>query len=234
MEAKGLKAALLGGLAAVAFTLGMATPSSAETIIKFAMSEVGPDVQFDGTTFGTSDDGNAATLGDQDTRLFFEGALSSIADILDPIASFSLDDVLASGLPTVIGSVVAQSTTGGTFSFWDETNTLLLSGTLSTGVITGSSTASTGSFFNTSFATFTGGSLAALLDPNSAGLSIALTSIMSADGPGLHIGPDGRLLPFTADGAGLVEGSSAIPEPATALMLLSALGAGGVARRRKA
>lgn len=215
--------------------LGTVSAASAETIVKFPLGSAGNDVAFDGTTFGTVDDGDASTTGDQNTAVIFSGVLAFLPEIEDAIASFSLDSVLASGAPAVNGTLVVQETTGGTFELYDPSNVLLLSGTLSSGALTGTSTDSTGSFFNTTFATFTGGSLAALLDPNTAGLSLALTSIFSAAGPGLHV-VNGALSPFSADAAGLLEGSAStqVPEPITAVMLLSGLAVGGAVRRRKA
>lgn len=232
MEVRELKSSLGRLLVAAAATFAVAAPAKAETIIKFAMAEAVFDVSFDGTTFGTVNDGNGATAGDQDTNLDFNGFLAFLPDINNMLASFSLDNVVASGLPTLVGPVVSQATTGGTFAFWDDSNNLLLAGTLNSGVIVGSTTATTGSFFNTTFASFTGGSLAALVDPTSAGLSLALASITSQAGPGLAIGQGGVLLPFAADAAGLAEGRP-IPEPMTAALLLSGVALGGAVRRRK-
>lgn len=219
------------GIVVAAF---VAETAVADTIAKFPLGEPGFDVAFDGTTFGTIDDGNASTVGDQDTGILFTGFLSFLSEVPNSVGSFSLDGVTAVGLPGVIAGVIVQDTGGGTFSLWDGSNTLLLSGTLTDGSLNGTGTATTGSFFNTTLAEFTGGSLASLLDPTSAGLSIALSSITSASGPGLVIGADGRLEPFQADAAGLMEGASSapIPEPVTGALLLSSLVAMGVKKRR--
>lgn len=215
--------------------IGLAQPSRAETIIKFGLSEIGSDVQFDGTTFSTVDDGDGSTLGDQDTRLNFVGSLDgTIADIMSPVASFTLDGVLASGDAHVLGNTVVQESTGGIFSVYDENNNLLLAGSLADGALTGSLAATTGSYFNTAFGTLTAGSLLPFLNPDAAGISIALAGIVSADGSGHLVVNNGKLQPFNANSDGLIDGEprSEVPEPATAALLLS--GALGMALRRRA
>lgn len=227
-----MKRRLKFGLTLAAALTCCVQQASAETIIKFGLGEIGPDVSFDGTTFGTNDDGNAATTGDQNTRLNFVGPLAGVlADFLNATASFSLDGVVTDGAAVVIGSSVFQALTGGTFSVYDPNNNLLLSGTLASGSLQGSLTGSTGSYFNTDFATFTGGSLLPLLVPDLGGLSIALAGIVSAGGGHLSIDQNGNLLPFSANSDGLIDGQGAIPEPATVLLLLS--GVVGMAHRRR-
>ena len=228
----GARAWVLGFLA---FLFALSAPATADTILKFPLSDGGFDMTFDGTVLSTVNDGNATTLGDQNTNVVFSGVLNFIPEINTANASFTLANVLAFGLANVIGPVVAQQTTGGNFSLWDASNNLLISGSLNTGVITGTMTDTTGSFFNTTFASFTGGSLASLLDPASAGLSLALASIMSQGAlPGLRVGPNGELTPFTADGSGLLEGAAAVPEPMTLSLLLVAMGGAAAVRRRDA
>lgn len=223
--------------AGILFLLGMTSAATADTIVKLPLDETGFDVEFDGTTFSTFDDGDATTTGDQNTRVLFEGFLGLLPDIDTPVASFSLNGVLASGSPSITGPVIVQTTTGGTFDLYDGSNVLLLSGSLSDGAITGSSTDTTGSFFTTTFSIFTGGTLAALLDPNSAGLSFAMTSIVSEGGlPGLQV-VNGALLPFVGDSSGLIEGSrnaNAIPEPMSAALLLTGLVGAAAKKRRRA
>lgn len=221
----------------LAFLLGpiLSAPASAETIIKFPLADGGFDMTFDGAVLSTVNDGNAASVGDQNTNVVFSGMLNFIPEINNASASFTLANVLAFGLANVVGPVVVQQTTGGNFSLWDSSNNLLISGALNSGVITGTMTDTTGSFFNTTFASFTGGSLASLLDPNTAGLSLALASIMSQGGlPGLRVTQNGTLAPFTADGSGLLEGAAAVPEPMTLSLLMLAMGGAAVVKRRNA
>ncbi len=228
------KLAPLLGVVLCAFTATTPMPASAtETIVKASLFEGGVDVTFDGSTFGTISDGDGTTSGDQNTRVNFLGALDGVPDIDDPFASFTLAGVTAVGAPQTVGPVVVQGTTGGIFSLWDAGNTLLLTGLLSDGAITGSSTAETGSFFNVVFMSFTGGTLAPLLDPNSAGISFALSSINGSGALGLQI-VNNALAPFQADGLVAIDGSAAaVPEPMTAT-LLALGGVAAVFKRRRA
>lgn len=219
------------GLLVATSALAPAAASATETIVKASLFDGGVDVAFDGVNFGTISDGVAGTIGDQNTRVDFLGALNAVLDINDPVASFSLDGVALDGLASLVGPVVVQATSGGVLSLWDSSNTLLLSAALGNGAITGSVTAETGSFFNVSLMTFTGGSLAPLLDPNSAGISFALSGIFGNGGLGLQV-VNGVLMPFQADGLVALDGSpAAVPEPMSALLLLAGSSAALVRRR---
>ncbi len=216
--------------------LGLVTPvpaTATETIIKVPLSDGGFDVAYDGITFGTLSDGDGLTIGEQNTRVVFTGILEGFSDISDANASFSLSDVSVSAGGSQIGPVIVNETTGGSFNLWDPSNNLLLSGTLGDGAITGSSTQSTGSFFTTAFSAFTGGSLAALLDPNSAALSMALSGIFTDGSPGLRLA-DGILSPFSADGTLAITATpgSEVPEPMTGVLLLGGLMMGALIRKR--
>jgi hypothetical protein len=229
---------LVAWIACGALALGLAAPISAtatETVVKVPLGDGGFDVAYDGNSFGTVSDSDLSTSGEQNTRVIFTGALDSVADIDDPNASFTLADILLSGAGTMAGSVVVQETTGGNFSLWNSSNQLLLSGSLGNGAITGSENQSTGSYFTTSFSSFTGGSLAALLDPNSAALSLALAGIFTDGSPGLRL-VEGVLLPFTADGLVAIEGgpNKDVPEPMTGILVLSGIAVAALARRKKA
>ena len=213
---------------------GLTPSANAVTIIKVPLSESGFDLAFDGSTLATLSDGNDASTGDQDTNVVFSAVLNFMADVTDSSASFSLGGITADGLPVETSGVVVQTTSNGTFSLWDGSNTLLISGSLASGAITGSTTSSTGSYFNTTFATFTGGTLAALLDPNSSALSLALSAIVSNGQAGLRFNEDGTLAAFSADGSGLIEGSAAVPEPMSLMLLLAGLTGGAAARKRRA
>lgn len=212
------------------FILGFVSSAQAASIIKVGLSETAPDLIFDGTTFHTINDGNAATLGDQNTNVNFVGFLVGVQpDITTAVASFTLSGVSLVGGPNVVGALVSQATTGGSFSLYDAANTLLLSGNLADGAISGSNVATTGSFFNTTFGTFTGGTLLPLLVQNSLGISFALGGIDSSGVAHLVTGPGG-LNAFTANGTGLID-ATPVPEPLTGALLLSGIGAMGVRRR---
>lgn len=221
---------------ALGLVVAMSSSASATAIIKFSLGDTGPDVSYTNGVFSTVDDGDATTLGNQDTTLRYVGPLSFLSDILSG-ASFSLAGVTASGLATVTSGVITQMTTGGTFNVYDQSNSLLLAGLLDAGVISGGIVSSTGSFFNSTAATFTGGSLLAYVAPTPAGLSIALSGILSnfnlvgmAVTPGCTTGC--QLGDFTAAADQIVDGSS-VPEPATALLLTGGI-VGALVRRRKA
>lgn len=204
----------------------------ADTIVKFGLDETEVhDFHFVNGTFSTNDDGAGGTTGDQDTNVNFVGFLEGVLSDIGEGASFTLADVTANGSATVDGNLVLQATMGGVFELYDVDNSLLLSGELGAGMLSGSTTATTGSFFNTDVAQFTGGSLLAHIPDNfTAGISLALAGISSGGVPGLVVDGDGNLGDFTADGDGVID---AVPEPATGALLLSGMLLGAI-RRRKA
>lgn len=221
-------------LFAVALFAVPLTANASTTIIKVPLGETNTsdDVYFDGTTFGTLSDGDALTLGDQDTSVNFVGIFSGLfADLVSPPGSFTLSGVTATGSTGFVNTVFSQQTTGGSFSLYDPSNVLLLSGDLADGAITGSLNSQTGSFFDTTVGTFTGGTLLPYLLPQSFGLSIALNGVQSGNLPGFTVDQNGNLSAFTAAGSGLIQGA-AVPEPVTAIMLLTGASA-AVLRRRK-
>ncbi len=223
-----LKTALIAGLAALTIS-----PASAVTIIKFDLGSTGPDVQYSSGMLSTVDDGDATTAGDQNTGIDFVNFLDGpFSDILAG-ASISLSNIMATGSSVVLGTLVTQATTGGTFDVYDPSNNLLLSGSLGDGAITGSNADSTGSFFNTAVANFTSGSLLSSLAATPAGFSISFTNILSSAGAFMNVGTSG-LDPFTADATGQIEGdpAAAVPEPATLALLVSGV-LGGIAKRKK-
>ena len=83
----------------IAFALCTVTSASnAATIIKLNLGETGPDVALDQTgMFGTTNDGNAATTGNQNTAIEYTDGLDFIPDISTNIGSFSLNSLLAVG-----------------------------------------------------------------------------------------------------------------------------------------
>jgi hypothetical protein len=213
----------------------------AGTIIKLSLgSDAAADVQFSGGSsgvFGTVDDGNAATTGDQSTAVEFGDFLSGEADIPASAGSFSLDNLTASGNASTFGPLVIQNFTGGSMNLYDAANVLLLSGTLANSALTGPIGApATGALFTTSFANVTGGSLQPEILPGTLTVSMSLSDINS--GAGFSVG--GATAPvlnaFTAD-ATLNIAAQPIPEPVAGMLIalasagLSTLTSRGNSRR---
>lgn len=209
-----------------------------QTIIKLNLGNTGPDLAMNSSgVLGTTSDGNASTTGDQNTAVEYTGPLDpDFADINASIASFSLAGLQTTGTPSVIGgAVINQDFFGGTFNLYDPANNLLLSGNLQDsqlfGIIGG---IGTGSIFTTKVGTFTSGLLLPYLEPNSLGLSIALTNVNNGNGFVVSGSPS-ALQAFTTDAAVNIIGAKGlgIPEPTSiAIALLGAVGVGLVGRRR--
>lgn len=222
-------------LLVVALLILFSTQSAvADTILKFNLGNTGPDLEYAGGVFSTIDDSDLGTTGEQNTAIEFVGFLDPIlVDILSG-ASFTLADVLAVGSANVVGPVVTQQTSGGTFAVWNEANELLLSAELGEGILSAATGVSTGSFFNTEVVNFTGGSLLTYVLATPGGISIALANILTEGISGVVV-DDGELFDFTADADGLITGEpTEIPEPSTMLLLGSAVAGGMIRRRRKA
>lgn len=216
--------------------LFLSTAVSADTIVKFDLGGTGPDVVYSGGVFSTIADPNGLA-GDQTTGINFTGFLEGVIANIISGASFSIDNVMATGGASLVGPVIVQQTTGGTFGLWDASNSLLLSGTLGSGTITGAVGGIAGSLFSTSVFSFTGGSLLSLVADTPAGISFALTNIMSGGVVGMNTIFDAAtqtniLRDFNSDASGQITGN-AIPEPSTMILFGSAL-LGGVIRRKKA
>lgn len=208
--------------------------SSAATIIKLSLSSSPIDIEFDGTTLSTADDGVVTTAGDQNTSaLFIDFLDSKHADILATDASFSLNGLATAGLatpfPTVNPVLVIQNFTGGTFSLFDTDNTVLLTGSLDDSTLTGPiGPPATGALFTTSFGQVTGGTLAPYIDPTSLTLSMNFTQING--GAGFSLGSAAPSLnPFTADASVNIAGE--VPEPMAAALVLLGVALGGLGCR---
>lgn len=226
--------------AALALVCVGSTNADASAIIKIDLGAIGPDIEYASGVLSTVDDGDAATLGDQNTVVTFEGDLEFLTDLLSG-ASFSLLGVTELGAPATFGPVVNQATQGGTFALYGADNSLQLSGTLDQGVLSSSSNSSTGGFFSGTSASFTGGALLAYLAPTPAGLSLALNGISpQGGGIGLSIpescGDNCHLPNFVASGNGLLEGTAGtdVPEPASMALMLTGVTAALVRRRKGA
>jgi hypothetical protein len=218
-----------------AVLLASVSSAKADTIVKFGLGQTGSDIIFQNGVFGTRDQGDASTVGDQNSGIEFTGFLNSMLTNIITGASVTISDVVSTGLATDSGGigVIVQQTFGGLISIWDESNDLLLSGVLGAGSFAGANGVPTGSFFNTEVMTYNGGSLLSFVAPSPGSISLSMTSILSAGNQtGFHINPDGTLASFTANGNGLLTGE-AIPEPATVMLILSGL-VGGAIKRRKA
>lgn len=221
--------------AALVLIMMVSASASATAIMKFSLGNQGPDVAYTEGVFSTVDDGDASTTGDQNSSIRFVGILSFMDDILSG-ASFSLADVMASGSTMINSGVVSQSTMGGTFEVYDDVNVLLLSGSLGAGMLSGGLESSTGSYFNTTFATFNGGTLMSYIAPTPGALSVALSGILSDSGivgmaPIVGCEQDCQLRNFNASADQLIDGQP-VPEPGALLLLTTGI-AGAIMRRRK-
>ncbi len=216
-------------------------------IIEMTLGSPTTDIKYDGSTLFTVDDGNGATTGDQDTGISFTDFLHPIAsDIPSAAGSFSLNGLAKFGQAVVVQgtSLVLQKFTGGSFSAYDASNNLLLSGNLSLSSVSDSLGISSGGLFLASSVTLTGGSLQSYIDASTFQLSMNFGSILRDTGEvGLAVSPAPPTLPpesnyladllaFTAD-ATVDASAKPIPEPATiALGAISGAWLAAMRRRR--
>jgi len=135
----------------------------------------------------------------QNTDVEYTGFLEPIPDINTSVASFSLSNLARSGPANAsIPGFVIQNFAGGTFNLYDPSNSLLLSGLLTTSSLQGTTgPPGTGAVFTTNIASVTGGSLAAFIVPTSLALSMNLTNVNG--GAGFSVGDGVLLNPFVAD-----------------------------------
>jgi hypothetical protein len=194
----------------------------AATIIKLDLGGTGPDVSMTSGVFGTVNDGNAGTTGDQNTAVEYTDFLDFIPDITLPVASYTLSGLQEVGPATVFGgSLVSQNFVGGQFSLYDPSNTLLLQGPLINSALTGTlGPPGTGAIFSTTLTGVTGGTLAPFIVPGSISMSMEMTNVNG--GAGFTI-PGGSpfLGAFQADATTSIS-ASPIPEPASLSLLLVA------------
>lgn len=225
-------------LICLALCVGMcffAGTSYASTIINLGLgSDTPPDIEFDGTTLKTSDDGDDTTDGDQNTGVDYQTFLEGLSDINTPIASFSLAGLTAAPTASVFQNVlVIQNFSGGTLSLYAPDDSLLLSASLNSSTLSGPlGSPATGALFTTSFADVTGGALAAELINDSLTFSMNMADISGGTGFELQPTTETRLAAFTAD-VSLKIDAEQIPEPTSALLLVagSLAAAFGLSRR---
>jgi PEP-CTERM motif len=218
-----LKASVRTAVAVATLVFFLASAANAATIIKLSLGNTGPDVEFNGGVFSTSDDLVPGTVGNQNTAAEFLDFLNFQPDVPTPTASYTLSGVTAVGPPANVFGNVVQSFAGGNFFLYDPSNALLLSGQLGTSVLFGTvGPPSTGAVFSTSVASVTGGSLGPFISPNSLSLSISMTNVNSGPaGTGFQLGPGpggSILLPFRADVTQTIAGDA--PEPSSVLLAM--------------
>lgn len=230
-----LKLRLLTFGSAVCALMLAVSSSYAGTIIKLNLGGTGPDVSMNaGGLLSTTSDGNAGTTGDQNTAVEYTGFLDpSHVDINAAIASYSMSGLQAVGPPQVFGSLVIQNFNGGNFELYDPSNTLLLSGSLTSSALTGViGPPGTGGLFTTAVSTVTGGTLAPEIVASSLTLSMNLSNINGGNGFSIGGAVAPVLNPFLADASVNISGDQAIPEPASILLVLTAVSGVFAVRRR--
>jgi hypothetical protein len=216
----------------VGTAIGAATSAQAGTIIKLNLGGVGPDIGLNGGgVLSTTDDGDGATTGDQNTAIEFTDFLNGNPDINASIASVSISGLAVAG-PAIPGpGILIQSFTGGTVSLYDPANTLLLQGQLGGSTLVGTiGPPGNGGLFSATFGNVTGGTLDPFILNNSLTLQMTLGNING--GAGLVAGPGQPVAPFLAD-ASVTMAADPVPEP-TGLLLLVLGGASAlVASKRR-
>lgn len=222
------------GLVFCALICAATSASQAATIIKLNLGGVGPDVGMNGAgLLSTTDDGVAATTGDQNTDIEYVGPLNFIPDLNNNTASFTLAGLNEVGPANVFGTLVIQNFLGGQFSLYDPTNTLLLQGPMGPSALTGViGPPGTGALFTTTLTTVTAGSLQPFIAPGTVSVSMNMTNVNGGGGFGVA-GGGPQLNPFLADAAVSIS-ADFVPEP-TSLMLvgLGSVVAMACGRRRR-
>ena len=230
------------GATAVAVVLFTSTQiASAATIIKLSLGDTGPDLKYVAGELSTVDDLDGSTLGDQNTSIDFLDFLSDLTDIPTFTASYTLNDVMATGPALLFAGNITQPLIGGSFQLYDDLDNLLLDVDLGASIF--NSAGGSGSAFSVTNGTIVDGSLQSRILDNSISFSIALTDLATTGGGPLFtpffpvpFPPPpflfGTLEDFTADGSKLIAGE--VPEPAAALLMVVAGAIGLPLMRRRA
>jgi hypothetical protein len=204
----------------------LGTSAYAGTIIKLSLgSDIEDDIEFDGTTLSTVDDLVGATNGDQNTAVTYTDFLDALADIPLNVASFSLNGLTKTGFATLIMDVlVVQNFTGGTIQLYDDSDVLLLEGTLANSTLSGPlGPPATGALFTTTFGVVTDGTLQPFIDDGTLALSMTLTDINGGVGfsvtPSLPLAGPYTLNSFRSDATVAIV-AEPVPEPAAAVLFL--------------
>jgi len=203
----------------IAFALGAmilaAQSAQAGTIIKLNLGGIGPDIGMNGGgILSTVNDGDATTLGDQNTAIEYTDFLDGgNPDINTPIASVSISGLAAAG-PAIPGpGILIQSYAGGTVSLYGPApgNVLLLQGVLGGSTLVGTTgPPGNGGLFSATFANVVGGTLDPFIMDNTLTLQMTLSNING--GAGLAAGPGLPVAPFFAD-AVVTMAADQVPEP---------------------
>jgi hypothetical protein len=182
------------------------------------------DIEFDGVTLSTMDDGVGTTTGEQNTDVDFQNFLSFMPDIVTPTASFSLNSLVTNGSASVVGNGVNQHFLGGIVELFDPLNVLLLSATVNSAVLSGNlGSSATGNVGSTSLGTITGGSLAPLMRPNTFFISVSLSNIDSGSGLSVSGGGGTSILDPFVSYATVTLSAEQVPEPTAWVLIMTAL-----------
>jgi len=240
--------ALRNGIGSVVLLLFLTSHASQAAIVKLDLAltpapDLGPDILYTGAVLATPSDGNALTLGSQDTAIVF-------GDFLSPLfaartGSYSLRDLTTNGPATIVGgNVVFQPMKNGNFQIYDSPanlNALLLDVDLtnSSTLLTGSLTSPTGGLITVTNAKAVGGALLGYVDPNSISFSISLSNILSSGGTvgHLELAAGNILKAFQASATKEIGANpnplGGSPEPTSAVLLALGSLCGAIIRRRR-
>jgi hypothetical protein len=205
----------VGAALAVALLFSIQTVN-AGTIIKLDLGDdTQKDFEFVAGTLSTIADG-IGSPGDQETGVDFLDFLSGEADIPSG-ASYSFNGATISGPPILIGPVVNQFLSGGTFQLWDDDGvTLLLDVAMTDSVLTGSTSNGAAATISVDFGTVVGGSLAPQIISDTVSFGISMTGVKTGNLNGLRV-ISGVLQNFQADATKLIA-ADPVPEPTIAVL----------------
>ena len=233
----------------VSHASGQASRTTAQnnvSILNFSAASTGGGLEFSNVVFGTTDDGDSSTTGQQTSVVAYQNFLSPLSDISG--GSVTISGVMLSGSPVIVpGSpnTVLHATSGGQISLFDDNNLLLLAGDLGEQILSGPEIGGGTPFASGSFLSsgidngivFTSGSLLQFVEPDSGALTINLNDIRTNGVAGLSVS-GGTVLDFTANSTGQITAVSSgvpvtsVPEPTTLPLLIFGLTLLSSTRRR--